>query len=168
MSFYTFVSVVSALVSVAQAKDNDDVKYALEILNDLPADLAEPFCGTFGGQQYGGATSTYTITAAPITITTTTPCSGYKETKVLQNPYFRFNKFADIRRTHMRPITRHIRQLPVTNITQDTRRPPMSITPPIIRHTPAKRNIRLTSRNRPQMLTQYTPTNQTTEEVFLP
>jgi hypothetical protein len=83
MSFYTFVSFVSALASVAQAKDNDDVKYALEILNDLPADLAEPFCGTFGGQQYGGATSTYTITAAPITITTTTPCSS----EYSQDPY---------------------------------------------------------------------------------
>ena len=89
MSFYTFVSVVSALASVAQAKDNDDVKYALEILNDLPADLAEPFCADFGGQQYGGATSTYTITAAPITITTTTPCSGYKETKVRESSRFR-------------------------------------------------------------------------------
>jgi hypothetical protein len=79
MSLFTFVSFVSALASVVQAGKSDDVKYALQILEDLPADLAEPFCSAFGGEKAGGAASTYTITVAPVTVTTTSLCSGTDE-----------------------------------------------------------------------------------------
>jgi hypothetical protein len=78
MSFFTLVSIASALASVAQADYSEDAKYALEILKDLPVDVAEPFCSSFDGGYGGGATSTYTVTDAPVTVTATlypTPCS---------------------------------------------------------------------------------------------
>lgn len=81
MSLITVLSLASAFLNVAQANQDSDVKYALQILNDLPSDLAEPFCSSFGGYEQGGATSTWTVTAAPTTITTTLECSetgGYE------------------------------------------------------------------------------------------
>jgi hypothetical protein len=81
MSLITVLSLAGAFLNVAQANHDSDVKYALQILNDLPSDLAEPFCSSFGGHEDTGATSTYTVTAAPTTTTTTLDCSetgGYE------------------------------------------------------------------------------------------
>lgn len=75
MSLITVLSLVSTFLNVAQADHQSDVKYALQILNDLPWDLAEPFCSSYGGYEEGEATSTWTVTAAPVTITTTLDCS---------------------------------------------------------------------------------------------
>ncbi|KAF1911430.1 hypothetical protein BDU57DRAFT_103845 [Ampelomyces quisqualis] len=74
MSFLTFLTFVSALSNVAQANEDEDVSYALEVLNELPAELASPYCSSYAG---GGAVKTWTVTAAPYTITKTldpTPC----------------------------------------------------------------------------------------------
>jgi hypothetical protein len=81
MSLVTVLSLAAAFLNVAQANHDSDVEYALQILNDLPKDLAEPFCSSFGGHEDAGATSTYTVTAAPTTTTTTLECSetgGYE------------------------------------------------------------------------------------------
>ena len=75
MSLLTFFTFVSALSNVAQAGGyEDDVSYALQVLNELPAELASPYCSSYAG---GGAPKTWTITEAPHTVTTTlkpTPC----------------------------------------------------------------------------------------------
>jgi hypothetical protein len=80
MSFLTFLTFVSAFANVAQAGHEDDVGYALEVLQDLRAELASSYCSSYAG----GGGKTWTVTVAPYTVTTTlepTPCGktgGYE------------------------------------------------------------------------------------------
>jgi hypothetical protein len=67
--------------SIATASFNSDVYHALTILNELPADLAEPFCQNYDGGY--APTTTLTETWAPVTSTTTaapTQCGPWLST----------------------------------------------------------------------------------------
>ncbi|KAH7396908.1 hypothetical protein DE146DRAFT_58225 [Phaeosphaeria sp. MPI-PUGE-AT-0046c] len=93
MSLLTVLSVASAFVNVAQAYSAEDVGYAVDVLKDLPEDLASPFCS--GYAVGSGETVTETYTSAEYTTTTTLGCdevpSGYpaygKPHKTDDSPY---------------------------------------------------------------------------------
>lgn len=72
MSLLKVLSVASAFVNVAQAYSAEEVGYAVDIIKDLPEDLASPFCSSYAVGS--GETVTATYTSAEYTTTTTLGC----------------------------------------------------------------------------------------------
>ncbi|KAF2036466.1 hypothetical protein EK21DRAFT_52135, partial [Setomelanomma holmii] len=85
MFFSKVVPILIALGSVAQADwDEEQVGYALTILQDLPTDLAIPFCQDYA--KPNDTTTTCTVTGYPTTITTTLPPTVCSDSTIPYTP----------------------------------------------------------------------------------